>query len=105
MSNRLESLKKAIQYASSKDGVFPSGHPLFAEGAIVALQSLLSRQADVPSLYPLDLLATCCKDDVDKRIMAAIDDLNWAKKMKEAEMADKSHVKDTVTLLRSLSNV
>lgn len=105
MSNRLDSLKTAIQYASSKDGVFPSGPSLFTEGAIAALQSLLYRQTDVPSLYPLDVLATCCKDDVDKRIMATFESLNQNKKMKEAEMADKSRIKDTVTLLKKLSNV
>lgn len=105
MSNRLDSLKTAIQYASSKDGVFPSGPPLFTEGAITALQNLLSRQADVPSLYPLDLLATCCKDDVDKKIMTTFESLNQNKKMKEAELTDKSRVKDTVALLKKLSNV
>lgn len=105
MSNRLESLKTAIQYASSKDGVFPSGPPLFTEGAIAALQSLLYRQADVPSLYPLDVLTTCCKDDVDKRIMATFESLNQNKKREEAELTDKSRVKDTVALLKKLSNV
>lgn len=105
MSNRLDSLKTAIQYASSKDGEFPSGPSLFTEGAIAALQNLLYRQTDVPSLYPLDVLATCCKDDVDKRIMATFESLNQNKKMKEAEMADKSRIKDTVTLLKKLSNV
>lgn len=105
MSKRLDSLKRAIQYASSKDGVFPSGPSLFTEGAIAALHNLLYKQADVPSLYPLDLLATYCKDDVDKKIMTTFESLNQNKKMKEAELTDKSRVKDTVALLKKLSNV